>query len=703
MAGTVRATSRSSSPAMGYAVATAATATALLLRWLLDPNLGDRIPLATCYGAIAVAVWFGGYGPSLLSAALGYVGAILLCVRQDAPQAFGVPDAVALVLYAASAIAITVLGEGMRAAQRRLEQHLVAAEEEQGRLRREIAERERVERTLEESEGRLAAQLEAMTRLHALSARLATCENLDAGLGDVLDSAMVAVNADFGNVQLYDPADDLLEIVVQRGFSPAFLDHFRHVRGDDGSACAEALAAGTRVVIEDVERDSSFAPHLGIAAEAGFRAVQSTPLQARTGAVLGVLSTHFRAPRRLSDRDRTLLDLHARHAADLLERLRNEFALRDADRRKDEFLATLAHELRNPLAPVCNALELLRRRDSDPGVRQYARNVMDRQLGQLVRLIDDLLDRSRITMGKLQLRKQRIELSAVVESAVEAARPLVEARGHELTVSLPREPIVLEGDPTRLSQVVSNLLNNAAKYTDRGGHVWLRAERENGEAILSVRDSGVGIEAGHLPGIFDMFSQISPALERSQGGLGIGLSLVRGLVELHGGTVEARSAGQGRGSEFVVRLPARPREDALAEAKERTARTASSRSCRILVVDDNQDAAESLAIMLRLMGHSVDTAHDGLEAVQAAAATRPDLLLLDIGLPRMNGYEAARHIRDQPWGARLSLVALTGWGQDVDPRRSLEAGFDQHLTKPVDPATLERVVAGIAAVRPPAA
>src|SRR5262249_41590384 len=304
--------------------------------------------------------------------------------------------------------------------------------------------------------------------------------------------------------------------------------------------------------------------------------------------------------------------------ADLLERLRSERALRDADRRKDEFLATLAHELRNPLAPVCNALELLRRSDSDPEVREYARSVMDRQLGQLVRLIDDLLDRSRITMGKLQLRKERMEAAGVFDSAVEAARPLLESRRHELTVSLPPEPIVIEGDPTRLSQVLSNLLNNAAKYTERGGQVWLTAEHRDGEAVIRVRDSGMGIEAGHLPRIFEMFSQISPALERSQGGLGIGLSLVRGLVELHGGTVEARSGGRGRGSEFVVRLPAQPPDRVAAEAKAAAARIASIQPCRILVVDDNRDAAESLAVMLRLMGHTVETAHDGVEAVQAA-------------------------------------------------------------------------------------
>jgi CheY-like chemotaxis protein len=307
-------------------------------------------------------------------------------------------------------------------------------------------------------------------------------------------------------------------------------------------------------------------------------------------------------------------------------------------------------------------------------------------------------------MGKLPLRKERVELAAVVQSALEASRPLLESGHHQLTVTVSAEPILLEADPTRLSQVVSNLLNNAAKYTEKAGHVWLTAGQEGEEAVISVRDTGVGIEPGHLPSIFEMFSQVAPALERSQGGLGIGLSLVRGIVELHGGRVEARSAGPGKGSEFVVRLPV-VRLGALAP-EPRGEAAAAVRLCRILVVDDNRDAADSLALMLRLMGHEVETAGDGLEAVQAAAASRPDLLLLDIGLPRMNGYEAARQIRQQPWGARMPLIALTGWGQDTDRQRSREAGFDHHLTKPVDVVALRSLLGLVAPDserRPPAA
>ena len=381
---------------------------------------------------------------------------------------------------------------------------------------------------------------------------------------------------------------------------------------------------------------------------------------------------------------------------DITQRKRAEEALREADRRKNEFLATLAHELRNPLAPIRTAIELLRRADNDAAVMEQGRSIIERQVGQMVRLIDDLLDISRITGGKLQLRKERVELAAVVRSAIETSRSLIESQAHELTVTLPAEPTHLDADPTRLAQVFSNLLNNAAKYTDRGGHIWLTAERQDGEAIVSVRDTGIGIAAEHLPRLFEMFSQVAPALERSQGGLGIGLSLVRGLIELHGGNVQARSGGPGKGSEFVVHLPVTkepvpiPREPAEGGVPSR-----SRAKCRILIVDDNRDAADSLPLMLRLAGNDISTAYDGLEAVQAAATFRPDVVLLDIGMPKMNGYEVARHIRQEPWGKNMVLVAMTGWGQEEDKRRAIEAGFNHHLVKPVKAQALQKVLANL--------
>jgi PAS domain S-box-containing protein len=379
---------------------------------------------------------------------------------------------------------------------------------------------------------------------------------------------------------------------------------------------------------------------------------------------------------------------------DITERKRAEEAVKEADRRKDEFLATLAHELRNPLAPIRNAVELLRRAGGDAALMEKARSLMERQVGQMARLVDDLLDISRITSRKVQLRKERVGLEVVIRSAVEAARPLIEAQAHELTVTLPPQPISLDADPTRLAQVFSNLLNNAAKYTEKGGHIWLTAERQGGEVIVSVRDTGIGITADYLPHIFEMFAQAVPALERSHGGLGVGLALVKGLVELHGGTIEAHSAGPGRGSEFIVGLPVIEGPTPVApEPSGDCQKCRSMPRCRILVVDDNRDTADSLALMLRLMGHDIEMAHDGLEAVQAAATFLPDVVLLDIGLPKMNGYEAAQNIRQQSWGKSTILVALTGWGQEEDKRRATEAGFDHHLTKPVEPAALEKLLA----------
>jgi len=383
---------------------------------------------------------------------------------------------------------------------------------------------------------------------------------------------------------------------------------------------------------------------------------------------------------------------HVGIGLDISERKRYEESLKEADRRKDEFLATLAHELRNPLAPLRTGLQVMKMASGE--VAEQARTVMERQLTQMVRLIDDLLDVSRITRDKLQLRKETVDLASVVQRAIEASRPLVESSGHELNVTLPPEPVYLEADPTRLAQVFSNLLTNAAKYTDRGGRIWLTAQRQAGEVIVSVRDTGIGIAAAHLPRLFERFSQAAPALERSQGGLGIGLSLVKALVGMHSGTVSARSDGTGKGSEFIVRLPVAagapdPAQPYGVSSKE----LAVQPRRRFLVADDNQDAASSLVMMLRLDSHEVHAVQDGQEAVEAARWFRPEVALLDIGMPKLNGFEAARRIRQEPWGRKMVLVAITGWGQREDKRRALEAGFDEHLTKPVAPEALDRLLA----------
>ena len=386
-----------------------------------------------------------------------------------------------------------------------------------------------------------------------------------------------------------------------------------------------------------------------------------------------------------------------REMADALRQ--NAAKLSEADQHKTEFLAMLAHELRNPLAPIRTALQVMRLTDGNGKASASASEMMERQLGHMVRLVDELLDVSRISRGTIELRKRPIELASVVYQAVEAARPLYESVRQELTVTLPPKPLYLNADPTRLVQVIGNLLNNAGKFTGAGGRVSLTVERERprqgpAQAVIRVRDSGIGIEAEHLPRVFDMFMQADKSLERSTSGLGIGLTLVKNLVEMHDGTVEVHSAGLNSGSEFVVRLPViakKPEVPALPRASEPMATTGR----RILVVDDNRDAAESLALLLTMTGNQTHIAYDGVEAVAAAAAFRPDVVLLDIGLPKLNGFEVARKIRNEPWGKGVVLMALTGWGQDEDRRKSAEAGFDGHFVKPVDHDALTKMLAGV--------
>jgi PAS domain S-box-containing protein len=377
---------------------------------------------------------------------------------------------------------------------------------------------------------------------------------------------------------------------------------------------------------------------------------------------------------------------------DITDRKKFEEDLREADRRKDEFLAVLAHELRNPLAPIRTGLELMRLAGDDTSAFEEVRTTMERQSQQMVRLIDDLLDVSRITRGAVELRKSRVELATVVENAVETSRPLIEEMGHVLDVAVPKQPIVLEADPTRLAQIISNLLNNAAKYMPRGGRIQLSAERLDGTAVISVKDSGIGIPAEMIERIFDMFTQVDGSLERSHGGLGIGLTLVKRLVELHGGSVEARSAGVNQGSEFMVRLPAVVGLLTEAPSADGESPAAASKR-RILVVDDNENAAKVLGMLLTALGNETRTAFDGLTAIELAETFRPEIILLDIGMPKLNGYDTARRIREQPWGKNIVLAALTGWGQDEDKRRTREAGFDHHFVKPVEPAVLQKLLA----------
>jgi signal transduction histidine kinase/DNA-binding response OmpR family regulator len=379
---------------------------------------------------------------------------------------------------------------------------------------------------------------------------------------------------------------------------------------------------------------------------------------------------------------------------DITARKKIEAALRDADRRKDEFLATLAHELRNPLAPIRNSLHVLRLADGVHPAVDHVRAMMERQVDHMVRLVDDLMEVSRITRGKITLRTERVDLVAVIQNAIETSQPLIDSAHQMLVRALPEEPLIVEGDPVRLAQVFANLLNNAAKYEDGPGQIHVTALREGASAVVSVRDTGIGIPAEMLPRVFDMFIQINRADRHSQDGLGIGLTLVRSLIQMHGGSVVAKSDGPGLGSEFIVRLPVADgirATDAPPEGK------AWSRvPLRVMVVDDNRDAADSLGMLLEFLGAEVKVVHDGAAALDQLAAFRPSLVLTDLGMPGLDGYEVARRIRERSTGVEVMLIALTGWGQEEDRRRSRDAGFDDHLIKPAEIDTLQALLLSVA-------
>jgi signal transduction histidine kinase len=370
--------------------------------------------------------------------------------------------------------------------------------------------------------------------------------------------------------------------------------------------------------------------------------------------------------------------------AAISERSLAEGALREADRRKDEFLAMLAHELRNPLSAIHGAVDLVRRSEPDAGLSRWSAQVIDRHVKLLARLIDDLLDVSRITRGKIRLVREHVDGSKIIDSAVEAVRPLINERGHALFVELPGVPLPLEADPMRLEQILVNLLTNAAKYTERGGKIWLSGGQEGGQIVIRVRDTGIGIAPQLLPGVFGLFTQLEGSLDRSEGGLGIGLTLVKKLAELHGGSVLAQSEGPGRGSEFVVRLPAAEPATAVLPKPERTPAAAHNRATTVLVIDDNVDSARGLERLLKLVGHKVQTAHDGPTALACARVQRPSVVLLDIGLPGMDGYQVASRLRQEEGLDQAVIIAISGYGQEADRRKSREAGFDHHLVKPID-------------------
>lgn len=551
---------------------------------------------------------------------------------------------------------------------------------------RDASERRVIEHTLRanEADARLLQQLGAEMVREGDSASF---------YQKVVDGASQIMESEFASMQKFHPENGKLELLAFRGFMAEDSRRWQWIGTDSGTTCAEALRTGTRVVAADTENSKYTEIYHGTA----IRAVQSTPLYSRSGTLVGMLSTHWDHPHEPSPRDFRNLDILARQAADIIDQ---QHTLQEANRRKDHFLATLAHELRNPLAPIRNALTVLNATGITSERAEHARQVIGRQLNQMVRLIDDLMDVNRITRGTLELRRRRFEITPLVLQAVESCFPADVRRTREVHVQLPSQPVFVDADPVRLHQILCNVLSNAHKFSDDHDRISIEAGSQGRDLILTVSDSGIGIAPGKLETIFEMFSQIEQAPERGMTGLGIGLALVKQLTKLHGGSVTVQSDGVGKGSRFVIRLPVITNPPL--DPPPATARSQSQLqdSRRVLVVDDNRDNADSLAALLQVDGYDVRLAYDGEEALAVAELYRPHVLLLDIGLPKLSGYDVCRRLRSTPWARQATIVAVTGWGQERDRAQARASGFDAHLVKPVDYAKLAEV---LAAPRPPEA
>jgi PAS domain S-box-containing protein len=725
-----------------YAVALLAAALAVALRLLLDPLLGDSLPLVTLFGAVAGAVWVGGFGPAALTALTGLLAcAYLFIAPRGTILAWSVKDATGAAAYLLTCGLIIGIGEAMRAAQARAHRR--------GELMRVTLSSIGDAVIVTDIEGRVAS-------LNAVAETLTGWTTQEAA-GRPLDEVFHIVN-EATRAPVANPALRALRegtavglanhtvLIARDGTEQTIDDSAAPIRAEDGAVSGSVLifrdVSERRRLEREVASRLLAARQLAAIVESSDDAIVRKSLagtiQSWNGGAERVfgytadeaIGRHISLvipPDRIAEEDDIIASLKAgrrvdhfeterchrsgrriwvsltispivddaghvvaasKIARDVTEKRRMEDSLRQlatdlsaADRQKNEFLATLSHELRNPLAPLGNMLEVLKRSDHDAHARALALETMERQWGQLVRLVDDLLDLNRITHNRLNLRKEPLDLNALVDQAVDATRPLANASGLTLTLVPSPTPIRLSADAVRLAQVFGNLLNNACKYTDRGGMITVVVEHAGDEAVFSVADTGAGIPADHLEGIFDMFAQVEASRERSQGGLGIGLTLVRRLVAMHGGSVHAYSGGPDQGSRFVVRLPI------VLEAHPAPAQPMPHqplRPLRMLVVDDNHDAASSLAMLLEFDGHTVAMAHNGTSALVAAEAHRPEITLLDLGLPGMDGYEVCRRIRERPWGSRMILVALTGWGLEEDRSRTRAAGFDGHLVKPVN-------------------
>jgi PAS domain S-box-containing protein len=715
---------------------------ALLLRWILDPFLGDALPLVTLFGAVAVAVWVGGYRVAILVALVGLLACHYLFIE---PRGYIVlndlPNFVGLIAYLLTCALIIGFSEVARVAQAR------------------TTESREVFRVTLRSIGDAVITTDVrgcVTYINGVGESLTGWSLADA-LGQSLERVFHIVNE-----ATRQPVENPAMKALRDGVVVGLANHTILIK-KDGSECPiddsaapirdeHGLVSGCVLIFRDVtaqrlvEREKANQLHVArllasivessndaiiaksldgtirswnAAAERLFGFTAAEAVGQHISLVIppdrlteedeiiaslkaGQRIEHYETERVRKDGQRIIVSLTispikdesgsvtgaSKIVRDIGERRRLEDNLRrlaadlsENDRRKNEFLATLAHELRNPLAPMSNMLEVVKRANGDGNVLKQAYDTIERQLGQMVRLVDDLLDLNRITHDRLELRRSEVELSSVIQQGVEVARPLLDAAGHELTIDLPGEPVYLNADRARLAQLFGNLLNNSCKYTRPNGTISLTAKLAGDEVSVTVKDNGAGIPADKLDSIFDMFMQVDRTAERSQGGLGIGLTLVKRLAEMHGGTIEARSGGEGQGSEFVVTLPVLSRPT-VSTAPESMMTSPPGR--RILIVDDNKDSADSLAMLLEITGNQTYMAHDGVEAIAAIEKYRPEVVLLDIGLPKLDGHEVCRHLREQSWGKDIVVIALTGWGQDDDRRKSEEAGFNGHLVKPVD-------------------
>jgi signal transduction histidine kinase/ActR/RegA family two-component response regulator len=540
----------------------------------------------------------------------------------------------------------------------------------------------------------LARARDGSQLLQTISAGLIRENDVNALYEQFLDAAVGIMRSESASMQML--AGNALSLITWRGFHPDSARFWQTVHLDSATPCGRMLRTGKRYVITDTEKDDVLAgtADLDEFRRSGIRAVQSTPLRSRSGELLGALSTLWGAPHEPTVAEFQLFDVLARLAADLIERAKTDQALRESDHRKNEFLAILGHELKNPLTPLLAGLEVLKQPDTSPAPVEEIHSMMSRQVSHLTGLVNDLLDLSRVTRGMVELHCSPLDLRVAIEAALEQTKPLIEERQHALVVEQFKRRLPVEGDSKRLTQVIANVLGNAAKYTDRGGKIHLIARSENDQAVVRILDSGIGIPAGQLDKVFEMFTQVPEHHARSGGGgLGIGLAISRRLIELHGGSITVRSEGLGRGSEFLIRLPLGASVVRSASSLRQGSRAA-QRPQRVLIIEDNVDVAKALRVLVTSIGHVVQTAHDGPSGIALLETFTPDVLLLDIGLPGMSGYEVARRVRSMPGGKKIRIVAVTGWGQESDREHARQAGCDHHLTKPVRREELERAMRG---------